>query len=176
MPRDSDATASQPARVGTSGAVYIGLGANLGDARAVLPIALTELGELPQSGLVSCSALYRSAPIDASGPDYLNAVAEIRTRLAAHELLLQLQAIEARHGRTRPYRYAPRTLDLDLLLFGDEVIDTPSLKVPHPRLHERAFVLLPLAEIAPWLHIAGRGSLAELLAGAAGQRVDKLPP
>jgi 2-amino-4-hydroxy-6-hydroxymethyldihydropteridine diphosphokinase len=165
----------QPARVDTGDAIYIGLGANLGDARAVLRAALAELGELPYSSLVRCSALYRSAPLDASGPDYLNAVAEIRTQLAVHELLDQLQAIEARHGRTRAYRNAPRTLDLDLLLYGNEVIDTSRLKVPHPRLHERAFVLLPLAEIAPALRIPGRGGVAELLAAVAGQRVDKLP-
>src|SRR5438128_2571535 len=122
----------------------IGLGANLGDARAALNAARDALGQMPATTLVAMSPLYRSAPVDATGPDYLNAVALVRTELDAHQLLHALQAIELRHGRERSHRNAPRTLDLDLLLYGDEVIRTDDLTVPHPRMHERAFVLRPL--------------------------------
>jgi 2-amino-4-hydroxy-6-hydroxymethyldihydropteridine diphosphokinase len=153
---------------------YIGLGANLGDARAALRAAVEALGALPQTSLLACSSVYRTAPIDSSGPDYFNAVAAVRTRLSPQVLLARLLAIELQHGRERPYRNAPRTLDLDLLLYGHETLDTPTLTLPHPRMHERAFVLLPLAEIAPQVHIPGRADLAALLRGVAGQRVDKL--
>lgn len=155
---------------------FVGLGANLGDTRAALKAALSALAGLPQTQLVKCSSYYRSEPVDSGGPDYLNAVAQVKTRLAPHDLLARLQAIEAQHGRERPYRNAPRTLDLDLLLYGDEVVDTPALTVPHPRLHTRAFVLLPLAEIAPDLYLPGLADMAALLCGVAGQRVDKLEP
>ena len=153
---------------------FVGLGANLGDTRVALKAAVAALAGLPQTRLVKCSSYYRSEPVDSSGPDYLNAVAQVRTRLAPNDLLARLQAIETRHGRERPYRNAPRTLDLDLLLYGDEVVDTPALTVPHPRLHTRAFVLLPLAEIAPDLHLPGLADMAALLRGVAGQRVDRL--
>lgn len=155
---------------------WIGLGANLGDARAALAAAFGELGALPASTLLRRSSLYRSAPIDSSGPDYLNAVAELETALAPHALLARLQAIEQGHGRQRPYRNAPRTLDLDLLLVGDLVLTTPELLLPHPRLHERAFVLQPLAELAPRLWVPGRGEVGALLAGVADQRIERLPP
>ena len=168
MPPDLHAVAATVA--------YIGLGANLGDARATLTMALDSLAQLPGGRLVRSSPLYRSAPIDSSGPDYLNAVAEVETRVDAPALLAQIQAIETRHGRERPYRNAPRTLDLDLLLFGDAVIDSPALTVPHPRLHERAFVLRPLADLAPQLQVPGHGPVAGLLAAVAGQRVDRLAP
>jgi 2-amino-4-hydroxy-6-hydroxymethyldihydropteridine diphosphokinase len=153
---------------------FIGLGANLGDARAALDDALHRLGALPETRFVAHSSVYRTAPIDSSGPDYLNAVAEISTRLPAHDLLAQLQAIELAHGRERPYRNAPRTLDLDLLLYGDVTIATTQLSVPHPRLHERAFVLAPLAEIAPGLVIAGHGPIEACLRLVADQRIDRL--
>jgi 2-amino-4-hydroxy-6-hydroxymethyldihydropteridine diphosphokinase len=128
---------------------YVALGANLGDALRAVREAFDALCRLPDTLLVSQSSLYRTAPVDSSGPDYINAVAEISTRLAAPELLSRLQRIEAGAGRERPYRNAPRTLDLDLLLFGDARISSPNLQVPHPRMFERAFVLVPLAEIAP---------------------------
>lgn len=128
---------------------YVGLGANLGDSRAALGQALEELGRLPRTAVVCVSSLYRSAPVDASGPDFLNAVAELRTALGPYELLAELQRIEAAAGRERPYRNAPRTLDLDLLLYDRLAQDDPVLTLPHPRMRERAFVLLPLAEIAP---------------------------
>ena len=153
---------------------YIGLGANLGDPAAALRLGIEALAALPDSALRASSSFYRTAPIDAIGPDFLNAVVQLETRLAPHALLAALQRIEHVHGRERPYRNAPRTLDLDLLLYGDQVIDTPTLTVPHPRLHERAFVLRPLAEIAPQLKVPGRGCVADLLAPLAGQRIDRL--
>lgn len=128
---------------------YIGLGANLGDAPAALHSAARALAALPHTRLLRCSPLYRSAPVDAAGPDFFNAVAAVRTGLSPLDLLVALQTIEAAAGRERPYRNAPRTLDLDILLMDDLVLDTAALTVPHPRLHERAFVLKPLADIAP---------------------------
>ncbi|WP_310565227.1 2-amino-4-hydroxy-6-hydroxymethyldihydropteridine diphosphokinase [Hydrogenophaga sp.] len=128
---------------------YVALGANLGDAAQTLRDALHRLDHTPGLRLIHASSLYRTAPIDSSGPDYLNAVAEVSTTLTAPALLAALQAIELAHGRERPYRNAPRTLDLDLLLYGDARIESPALTVPHPRMGERAFVLVPLAEIAP---------------------------
>lgn len=129
--------------------VFVALGANLGDAPATVRQAIAALGELPQTTLVRASGLYRSAPWEASGPDFINAVVELRTAMNAHALLAALHGLEAQAGRERPYLNAPRTLDLDLLLYGDEHIATPRLTVPHPRMWERAFVLRPLAEIAP---------------------------
>jgi len=128
---------------------FVALGANLGDATRTLGDAIEALDRLPETRVTSRSSFYRSAPVDAKGPDFINAVVAIETGLPALELLGQLHAIEQAAGRERPYRNAPRTLDLDLLLYAQEVIATPELTVPHPRMHERAFVLLPLAEIAP---------------------------
>jgi 2-amino-4-hydroxy-6-hydroxymethyldihydropteridine diphosphokinase len=130
---------------------YVALGANLGRPLRAVRDALVRIGEMPQTTLTRCSSLYRTAPIDAAGPDYINAVAEIETRLSAPELLARLQQLERDAGRERPYRNAPRTLDLDLIFFGDARIDSARLQVPHPRMHERAFVLVPLAQIAPHL-------------------------
>jgi 2-amino-4-hydroxy-6-hydroxymethyldihydropteridine diphosphokinase len=154
---------------------WVGIGANLGDARANVLDAIDRLARLPGARLAQTSSLYRTAPIDSSGDDYVNAVAALATDLDAHALLRALFAIEQAHGRERPYRNAPRTLDLDLLLYGDAVIDdAPALIVPHPRMHERAFVLAPLAEIAPGLVIPGRGAVSALLAAAGDQGVGKL--
>ena len=147
-------------------AAWIGLGANLGDARAALAGAVRALGRLDGTQVRRVSSLYRSAPVDAGGPDYLNAVAELETRLAPQALLEGLQAIEQAAGRERPYRNAPRTLDLDLLLYGSERIATATLTVPHPRMAERAFVLLPLQELRP-----GWATPAQLRA-VAGQRME----
>jgi 2-amino-4-hydroxy-6-hydroxymethyldihydropteridine diphosphokinase len=127
---------------------YVGLGANLGNAAQTVRDAMAALAATPGVSLVRVSSLYRSAPVDATGPDFINAVAAITTRLTAPALLHALQAIEQGAGRERPYRNAPRTLDLDLLLYGDARIASPDLIVPHPRMGERAFVLLPLREIA----------------------------
>jgi len=130
---------------------YVALGANLGDAPAALRQALNDLGTLPHTRLVRASSLYRSAPVDSSGPDYVNAVAELSTALGPYDLLAGLQGLEQAAGRERPWHNAPRTLDLDILLYGELRQDDPVLTVPHPRMMERAFVLLPLAEIAPGL-------------------------
>ncbi len=153
--------------------VFIGLGANQGDAPATLAAALRALDALPQSRVLARSALYRTAPVDAAGPDYINAVAELETALEPLALLDALQAIEQAHGRERPYRHAPRTLDLDLLLFGQQVLKLPRLTLPHPRMHERSFVLQPLLELAPGLRHPLRGALAGMR--PLGQRVERLP-
>lgn len=147
---------------------YVALGANLGDAAATLRQALQTLGATPGLRLVRASSLYRTAPVDSSGPDYINAVAEVATTLTAPALLRALQAIENAAGRERPYRNAPRTLDLDLLLYGSARIESAELTVPHPRMGERAFVLVPLAEVAPAL--VG----AEALQAVAGQGVERI--
>ena len=128
---------------------YIALGANLGDAPQTVRWAMAQLDALEHSCLRRCSSLYRSAPVDAGGPDFINAVVALETGLIAPVLLQHLHRVEALAGRERPYRNAPRTLDLDLLLYGDACIDSPKLLVPHPRMRQRAFVLVPLAEIAP---------------------------
>jgi 2-amino-4-hydroxy-6-hydroxymethyldihydropteridine diphosphokinase len=151
-----------------SSRAYVGLGTNLGaDLLATLTQAARALAALPGTRLLALSSAWRSAPVDAGGPDFLNAVAALETVLAPIELLDALQAIEHAHGRERPYRNAPRTLDLDLLLHGDTVMDTPRLSLPHPRLGERAFVLRPLLEIAP--------ELAGLASGDAwlSQRIER---
>lgn len=155
---------------------FVGLGANLGDRRGTIEHAIDALRTLPRSRLVARSRLWSSPPQDATGPDYLNAVARVDTGLEPFELLAALQAIERRFGRTRPYRNAPRTLDLDLLLSGDRTIDAPGLVVPHPRLLERAFVLRPLAEIAPDLVIPGHGPLGDRLAHVRAQRCTPWEP
>lgn len=144
---------------------YVGLGSNLGRPRRQIETAFTALAELPGSRLVGCSSLYASAPMGpADQPDYLNAVAAIRTRLAPLALLDALQAIESRQGRVRDRRWGPRTLDLDLLLYGDQRIELPRLQVPHPGIGRRAFVLAPLVELAGEIQIPGQGSATTLLA------------
>lgn len=128
---------------------YLGLGANLGDCVAALDHAVQQLAAIPGIVVTAQSSYYRTAPIDSSGPDYTNAVVAVRTTLTAPALLVCLQGIEAAAGRERPYRNAPRTLDLDILLFSDAQVCSATLHIPHPRMWQRAFVLLPLAEIAP---------------------------
>ncbi len=155
--------------------VFIGIGANLGDARATVAIAIEALAQLPQTSLVAQSSLYGSAPIDSSGDDYVNAVAQLSTSLDARALLQHLQAIELAHGRERPYRNAPRTLDLDLLLYGDEQINTADLQVPHPRMTERAFVLLPLLQLSADINIPCKGRACDYVAAVAEQRIQELP-
>ncbi|KQY79450.1 MULTISPECIES: 2-amino-4-hydroxy-6-hydroxymethyldihydropteridine diphosphokinase [Roseateles] len=154
-----------------SSRAYIGLGANLGaDLWAALTQAALSLAALPDTRMAALSSAWRSAPVDADGPDFLNAVAALDTALAPLDLLDALQAIELAQGRERPYRHAPRTLDLDLLLYGELTLDTPRLTLPHPRLGERAFVLRPLLEIAPELsHLAAAD-------GWQAQRIERLGP
>ena len=152
---------------------YIGIGANLGDASANVDDALARLARLEGCTLLASSSKYRTAPIDSSGDDYINAVACIDTALAAPALLAALHGIELAHGRERPYRNAPRTLDLDILLYGDQRIDLPALHVPHPRMLDRAFVLVPLLEIAPDVSVPGCGPAASYLAAVANQDIHK---
>ena len=128
---------------------YVALGANLGDPAPAVQRALTQLGLIEHTRLVSASSLYETAPHEASGPLYVNAVAQLETQLNAVDLLHALQALEQAAGRVRSVQNAPRTLDLDLLFYGDARIDSSWLCVPHPRWQERAFVLLPLQDVAP---------------------------
>ena len=153
---------------------YIGIGANLGEARANVQDALARLAQLKDSTLLAASSLYRTAPIDSSGDDYINAVARIDTALAPAALLDALHGIELAHGRERPYRNAPRTLDLDILLYGSETVDQPHLHIPHPRMAQRAFVLAPLLEIAPEIAIPGLGAAAAFWPAVAGQGIERL--
>ena len=129
--------------------MWIGLGANLGERADTLRLAIGAIDAISETRVQRVSSLYRSTPVDAGGPDYLNAVAELSTTLAPQALLQALQAIELAAGRQRPYRNAPRTLDLDIVDWADTTIDTATLTVPHPRLWQRAFVLRPLAELVP---------------------------
>ena len=150
---------------------WIGIGANLGAAQQTVLAAIECLRPL---GLVGHSSLYRSAPQDAVGPDFINAVAAVDTACSALDLLQQLHAIEDQFGRQRPHRHAPRTLDLDLLLHGSTQSDTAQLKLPHPRLHLRAFVLRPLLEVAPDLQVPGLGPLVPWLIAAQHQPIQQL--
>lgn len=145
--------------------VYVGLGANLGDRGEALLQALHAMANLRQTQLLAVSSLYSSAPVDATGPDYLNAVAALQTQQSPEAFLQALQTVELAAGRERPYRNAPRTLDLDVLLWGNAQLDTPALTVPHPRMYERAFVLLPLAQLDASL------VRADQLAAVADQRI-----
>jgi 2-amino-4-hydroxy-6-hydroxymethyldihydropteridine diphosphokinase len=154
---------------------FIALGANLGDPVATVKAAIVALRQLPQTQFIAASSLYRTAPVGLKHqPDFINAVVELVAVVPAPTLLESLFEIEARFGRQRSVKNAPRTLDLDLLLYGDEVSSDPYLTLPHPRLHERAFVLAPLAEIAPRLEIGGLGRVADLLAGVADQHIERL--
>ncbi|MCG5516336.1 MULTISPECIES: 2-amino-4-hydroxy-6-hydroxymethyldihydropteridine diphosphokinase [unclassified Ectothiorhodospira] len=155
---------------------YVGLGANLDDPIAHVSRALEELCQLPDTRQVSRSALYRSDPMGPPDqPDYINAVCALSTRLSAEALLDALRALEAQHGRLRDgTRWGPRTLDLDILLYGDESIQEEHLKIPHPGMAERAFVLYPLAEIAPDLSVPGLGALQELLKHCPGDGLQPL--
>ena len=156
---------------------YIGLGANLDDPAAQVEFAFSELARLTHTALAARSSLYVSAPVGYDRqPDFINAVAKLETRLSPRALLTALLDIEHRHGRERTFRNAPRTLDLDLLLYGDARFHEPGLALPHPRMHERAFVLEPLREIAPGLIIPGHGPLKSLLALCADQPIQLYQP
>ena len=154
---------------------YVGLGANLGEPRRQLTEALTAMSGLPETRLAGHSSFYRTAPVGYEDqPDFLNAVAALDTRLAPGVLLEGLQGIERRQHRERPFANAPRTLDLDLLLFGEEQIARPGLTVPHPRMHERAFVLQPLLELDSSISIPGKGRASAFLAACASQKVERI--
>ncbi len=153
---------------------YLGLGANLGDARQTLKDAVVCLAQHASVTVLAKSSFYQSAPVDAGGNDYLNVVAAIDTTLGAHQLLALCLSIEHHFGRERPFPNAPRTLDLDVLLYGNETIDSPQLIVPHPRMTQRAFVIVPLLELNPSLEIPGLGPVHDFLAGVAGQRIERV--
>jgi 2-amino-4-hydroxy-6-hydroxymethyldihydropteridine diphosphokinase len=155
---------------------YIGLGSNLDDPERQLRRALEALAQLPQTHLAGCSRFYRSVPLGPQDqPDYMNAVAALDTTLEAEALLDALQAIETAQGRVRgPERWGPRTLDLDLLLYGSAILATPRLSVPHPGLAERGFVLYPLAELAPDLVLPDGRTLADLLARCEASGLEPL--
>jgi len=154
---------------------FVALGANLDEPVAQVSAAGKALADLPQSKLLRLSSLYRTAPVGIHGqPDFINAVAALETTLTPHELLAALLALEARFGRRRDYHHAPRTLDLDLLLFDAQTIDSERLSVPHPRMHLRAFVMAPLVEIAPDCLIPGRGSAAAWLTAVSQQQIERL--
>jgi len=154
---------------------YVALGANLGDPSATIRAAFGALANLPESRVVHCSSLYRTAPVgNTEQPEFINAVAALETTLAPESLLDALFDIEARFGRIRAEKNGPRTLDLDLLLYNNQQLNLPRLTLPHPRLHLRAFVLYPLAELAPDLQLPGRGSIAAWLPAVANQGISRL--
>jgi len=159
---------------------FIGMGGNLGQARTTVLAAIDALAQLPQTQLIASSPLYGSAPLgeNADGPNYVNAVAQLRTTLSADALLHELHRIEGAFGRARSYKNAPRTLDLDILLYGDTVCHTDTLTLPHPRMHERAFVLYPLFDLKPdisWHNALGqRVSVCDLKAQIADQDISRL--
>jgi len=153
---------------------YIGIGSNLGDAIDNVQRALQRLAALRDTRLSGKSSLFRTAPLNADGDDYVNAVACIDTLLSPTELLQALQGIEQDFGRERPYPNAPRTLDLDLLLYGSQTIATDSLTVPHPRLTQRAFVLIPLLQLDPLITIPGQGPAHQFAPAVADQAIRKI--
>jgi 2-amino-4-hydroxy-6-hydroxymethyldihydropteridine diphosphokinase len=156
---------------------YVALGSNLDDPAAQVRAGTQALGMLPGTRLVCCSSLYRTAPVGVTDqPDFINAVCALDTGTPAGALMQALLDIERAHGRQRAIPGGPRTLDLDLLLYGELTCHEPGLTLPHPRLHERAFVLYPLSEIAPGLSIPGHGRIETLLAGCAGQAIERLEP
>lgn len=152
---------------------YIGLGANLGAAQETVHSALRDLAAEPEIEIVKVAGLYSSAPVESSGPNYVNTVASIHTSLSPQQLLTRLQNIEQRHGRERPYVNAPRTLDLDLLLYDDITLNTPTLTLPHPRMHLRAFVLKPLHDVAGNMRLA-QGYVETLLKQCQDQGLSPL--
>ncbi len=155
---------------------YVALGANLGDPVNTIKSAIEMLKSLSNSRLVASSSLYRTAPMGLHNqPDFINAVVALDTQLTPAALLQQLFTVEAEFGRIRNVKNAPRTLDLDLLLHGHSVSNDPQLTLPHPRMHRRAFVLAPLAEIAPEVSIPGYGAISDMLAACADQKVERLP-
>ena len=154
---------------------FIGLGSNLGDAHGYVMQAMQTLKNLPSSQLVSNSSLYRSAPVGyLDQPDFINAVVQLKTNLAPLDLLQRLLAIERASGRQRQFRNAPRTLDMDVLLYDDMQHNESGLNIPHPQMHLRAFVLRPLLEIAPDCKIPGIGTVAKALLNCRDQQVEKL--
>ncbi|MEM6436598.1 MAG: 2-amino-4-hydroxy-6-hydroxymethyldihydropteridine diphosphokinase [Cyanobacteria bacterium P01_D01_bin.115] len=153
----------------------IALGSNLGDSLTILQGAIAALTQPPHITVTTCSSIYTTAPVGPPQPDYYNACALLKTNLAPEELLRTLLQIEMTFGRVRRERWGPRLLDLDLLLFGNVVMTTPTLQLPHPRMHERPFVLVPLAEIAShWVDPISGKAIAQLAAGVSHEGVKRL--
>jgi len=154
---------------------YVGIGSNLDQPQDHVRLAFEDLARIPGTSVVKRSSLYRSGPLGyADQPDFVNAVAEIETSLPASRLLAELKAIEARHGRHRSFKNAPRTLDLDILLYGDTTLNLAHLTLPHPRMHERAFVLKPLYEVAPHALIPGIGTVKDCLEKTSEQKAERI--
>ncbi len=151
---------------------YIGIGSNLGNALQNTQKAINLLRKIPQTRVDASSSMYKTAPVAASGDDYINAVVRLKTKLDPFRLLEELWRIETLFGRERPFKNAPRTLDLDILLYDTDLIQTENLSVPHPRMTERAFVLVPLQEIAPDLNIPGKEPLDTLINSLAHQKIN----
>ena len=157
--------------------VFLGLGSNLDDPDWQVQTAMREIDEIPDAGLVKVSSLYQTTPVGIiDQPPFINAVVQVETTLSPHDLLKQLRAIEAQHGRVRNEKNGPRTLDLDILIFNEWRIDDATLTTPHPRMHERPFVLVPLVEIAPEVFIPGKGYAKEFLAKLDAGGVHHLGP
>ena len=155
---------------------YIAIGSNLEEPEHQVRDAFEELAMLPQTRLARVSSLYRTAPVGfADQPDFVNAMAQIETALPPRALLEALLRIERRRGRVREFANAPRTLDLDIALYDEVTVDDPGLTIPHPRMHERAFVMVPLAEIAPDVIIPGRGRAADIAAKLDVSGIDRIP-
>lgn len=153
---------------------YIGLGGNIGDAKQLIKDAIVCLAQRPEVKVTSRSCMYKSAPVNASGEDFINAVISIDTYLTPEEVLHLCMKVESQFGRERPYTNAPRTLDLDLLSYDDVCIASHELTIPHPRMTERAFVLLPLLELCPQMELPGFGKLANYVDNLKGQRIEKI--
>ena len=154
---------------------YVGIGSNLDEPKSHVRLAFEDLARMPGTGVVKHSSLYRSAPVGfADQPDFVNAVAQIETSLPASRLLTELKEIEARHGRRRSFKNAPRPLDLDILLYGEVTLNLAHLTLPHPRMHERAFVLKPLYEIAPHASIPGIGTVKDCLEKTSEQKAERI--
>ncbi len=155
--------------------VFVALGSNLGDSQKILESAFLELSKIPKTTLIQKSSIYQTAPVGYQNQkDFLNAVAHCKTALPPLDFLKNLQKIENNFGRERLFLNAPRTLDLDLLLIDSEILDLPELTIPHPRMHLRAFVLMPLFEIAPALKIPNRGALAAWIPAVKNQKIQLL--
>ena len=152
--------------------IAIGIGANLGDAKTTVIRTIQTLGDHDAFTHIHASSLYRSEPIDSTGPDYINAAVTAQTKLTPEQTLMALQAIENASGRERPYTNAPRTLDLDLLLYDSVQMNSATLTLPHPRMHLRAFVLIPLAQIDSNIKIPGRGEISNLLKTLTDQVIE----
>ena len=158
----------------TKHTAYIGIGSNLGNPAEHVLAAISRMMQLPQTRLAAQSGLYQTAPVDADGDDYVNAVVCLVTTLSPEKLMSELHAIENASGRKRMYRNAPRTLDLDILLYDDKEMDTATLTLPHPRMTERAFVLVPLLQIAPTITIPGKGAAHQYLEHVRNQPITLL--